>query len=93
MHKKHPQWRWWDDQHQVHRLGDTWNATSWVVALAAGTKIPTTEEVGRALRDGLAEAGAEEEEVEEWRREAQDFLGGAGGGGATGIAVEVGGAA
>jgi hypothetical protein len=41
-------------------------------------EIPTTEEVGRALHVGPADAEAEEEEVEEWRREAQDFLGGVG---------------
>jgi len=74
------------------QLGDTCSAESWVVALAAGMEILTTEEVGRALLDGAADADAEEEEVEGWKREAQDFLGAAGGG-ATGVAVEVGGAA
>jgi len=56
-------------------------------------EIPTTEEVGRVLRDGPADAGPDAEEVEGRRREAQDFLGGAEGGGATGIAADVGGAA
>jgi len=54
------------------RLGDTCSAESWVVALA-GIEILTTEEVGRALRDGPADADAEEEEVEGRRREVQDF--------------------
>jgi hypothetical protein len=53
-------------------------------------EIPTTEEVGRVLRDGPAEADAEEEEVEGRRREAQDFLGGAGAGGAADVAAAVG---
>jgi hypothetical protein len=52
-------------------------------------EIPTTEEVGRALRDEPAETVAEEEEVEGRRREAQDVLRGAGGDGATGVAVDV----
>ena len=56
-------------------------------------EIPTIEEVGRALRDGPADADAEDEEVERRRREAQDFLGGAGAGGVTDLAVDVGGAA
>jgi len=56
-------------------------------------EIPTTEEVGRVLRDGPADADAEEEEVEGRRREAQDFLGGAGAGGATDVAMDVGGVA
>ena len=51
------------------------------------------EEVGRVLRDRPAEADAEEVEVEARRRETQDFLRGAGGGGATGIAADVRGAA
>jgi hypothetical protein len=55
--------------------------------------MPTTEEVGRVLRDGPADADTEEEEVEGRRREAQDFLGGAGAGGAIGVAADVGGAA
>jgi len=55
------------------RLGDTCSAESWVVALAAGMEILTTEEVGRALRDGPADADAEEEGVEGRRREVQDF--------------------
>ena len=51
---------------------------------------PTTEEVGRALRDGPAPAdddpGAEADvEVEGRRREAQDFLGGGAGGGVVGV--------
>ena len=75
------------------RVSDTCNAASWVAALAAGMEIPTTEEVGRALRDGPADADAEDEEVEGRRREAQDFLGGAGAGGATDLAADVGGAA
>jgi len=54
-------------------------------------EIPTTEEVGRALRDGPADAEPDAE-VEGRRREAQDFLGGAEGGGATGVAAGVGGA-
>jgi len=49
-----------------------------------------TEEVGRALRDGPADAKPDAEEVEGQRREAQDF---AEGGGATGVAADVGGAA
>jgi len=75
------------------RLGDTCSAASWAVALAACTEIPTTEEVGRALRDGPADADAEEEELEGQRREPQDFSGGAEGGGATGVATDVEGAA
>jgi hypothetical protein len=55
-------------------------------------EIPTTEEVGRALHDGLADADAEAEEVEGRRREAQEFLAGAEGGGVTGVAVDVRGA-
>jgi len=50
-------------------------------------EIPTTEEVGRALRDGPADAELDAEEVEGRRREAQDF---AEGGGATGVATDVG---
>ena len=51
-------------------------------------EIPTTEEVGRALRDGPADVEVEEEDVAGRRREAQDFLGGAGGsGGAADVAV------
>ena len=64
-----------------------------MAALAADMEIPTTEEVGRALRDGPVDADAETEEVEGWRREAQVFfLGGAEGGGVTGIAINMGGA-
>jgi hypothetical protein len=40
-------------------------------------EMPTTQVVGRALRDGPADAEVEEEEVEGRRREAQNFLGGA----------------
>jgi hypothetical protein len=36
-------------------------------------EIPTTEEVGRALRDGPADAEAEEEKVEGRRRKGQDL--------------------
>jgi hypothetical protein len=54
---------------------------------SSGCGIPTTEEVGRALRDGPADADAEEEEVEGRRREAQDFLGGTEGCGTTDVAV------
>ena len=56
---------------------------------------PTTEEVGRALRDGPATADDDDPdaeadvEFEGRRREAQDFLGGAGGGsGVTGVEVD-----
>jgi len=66
-------------------LGDMCSAACWVVALAAGMEIPATEEVGRALRDGPADAEAEEE-VEGQRREARDFLEAAGGGVACGTA-------
>jgi len=73
------------------RLGDMCSAASQVVALAAGMEIPATEEVGRALRDGPADAEAEEE-VEGSRREARDLLEAAGGG-VTCVAVDVEGAA
>jgi len=63
---------------------------SWVVSLAAGMGIPMTEKVGRALRDGPADAEPDAEGVEGRRREAQDF---GEGGGATGVAADVGGAA
>lgn len=56
-------------------------------------EFPTTEEVGMALRDGPVDAEAEEEEVEEWRRKAQTFLGGAEGCNVIDVAVHVGGAA
>ena len=73
------------------RLGDTCSTACWIVTLAAGMEISATEEVGRALRDGPADAEAEEE-VERQRREAPDFLGAAGGG-ATGLVMDVGGPA
>jgi hypothetical protein len=55
-------------------------------------EMPTTEEVGRALQDGPADAEVEEEDVEGRRREAQNFLGGAGAA-AAGVAVNMGKAA
>ena len=73
------------------RLSDTCMVESCTAALAVGMEIPMTEEAGRALRDGPADADAEEEVVEGRRREAQDFLEWAGGGGATDVAVDVGG--
>ena len=62
-----------------------------MAALTAGREISMTE-VGRASRDKPADADAEEEEVDGRRREAQGFLGGAGGGAVTWVAVNMGGA-
>ena len=75
------------------RLGATCGTESCTAALAAGIEIPTTEEVGSALRDGPVDEDAEEDEVEGRRREVQNFLEGAGGGGTTDVTVDVGGTA
>jgi len=62
---------------QLHKLA----SPTWghVAALAAGMELPTTEEVGRALCDG--------------RRRRGRGGGGAEGGGATDVAVDMGGGA